>query len=137
MTVASTCSAAPAPDVGNQPIAVFGDAARPSEIGRDREEAPEHLSIALHEVGSRADVAPGHEQDVGRRPRRDVADGDDEVVVVDAIGRDLAGHDAAEQDSRRLRRSSSPSRVAGHQSTGFELMRKPIVPTSPAIRYDT
>ena len=24
-----------------------------------------------------------------------------------------------------------------HQSTGLELIRKPIVPTSPAIRYDT
>jgi hypothetical protein len=27
--------------------------------------------------------------------------------------------------------------VAGHHSTGFELIRNPIVPTSPAIRYDT
>ena len=30
--------------------------------------------------------------------------------------------------------ASSPRR---HQSTGFELIRNPIVPTSPAIRYDT
>ncbi len=27
--------------------------------------------------------------------------------------------------------------VRRHHSTGFELIRNPIVPTSPAIRYDT
>jgi hypothetical protein len=27
--------------------------------------------------------------------------------------------------------------VGCHHSTGFELIRNPIVPTSPAMRYDT
>ena len=34
-----------------------------------------------------------------------------------------------------IRQNRQPGGV--HQSTGFELIRNPIVPTSPAIRYDT
>ena len=48
------------------------------------------------------------------------------------VGRDLAGDDPAEQAV-----ATSAAASPAHQSTGFELIRKPIVPTSPAIRYDT
>ena len=37
------------------------------------------------------------DQDVGRRLGVDVAEGNDEVVLVDEVGRDLAGDDAAEE----------------------------------------
>ena len=67
---------------------------------------------------------------VGARGR-DVAERDDQVVLVDAGRRDLAGDDPAEQAVGHGRSSSR------HHSTGFELIRKPIVPTSPAIRYET
>ena len=53
---------------------------------------------------------------------------------MEALGGDRAGHDPAEQAvvvHRCLR--GSPA----HQSTGLELIRNPIVPTSPAIRYET
>ena len=35
--------------------------------------------------------------------------------------------------------ATAPDRTLGlaHQSTGFELIRNPMVPTRPAIRYDT
>ena len=55
----------------------------------------------------------------------------DEVVLVDPVRGHLPRHDLAEQAVGGHRASF------GHQSTGFELIRNPIVPTSPAIRYDT
>ena len=81
----------------------------------------------------------GIEQDVGRRARRDVAERDDQVVVVEPVGRDRPGGDLAEQavGDPPSRPSDPPASSARHQSTGFELIRNPIVPTSPAIRYDT
>ena len=54
----------------------------------------------------------------------------DLVVFVDQRRRDLAGDDAAEQ---AVRHGSS----FAHHRIGLELIRNPIVPTSPAIRYET
>ena len=50
------------------------------------------------------------------------------------VGRDLAGGDPAEQAADRRPRDIV---TGAHQSTGFELIRKPMVPTSPAITYET
>ena len=49
----------------------------------------------------------------------------------------LAGRDPAEQAVRVVAVPPRRSHVLGHQSTGFVLIRNPIVPTRPAIRYDT
>ena len=43
------------------------------------------------------DMVLGHDEDVRRRARRDVADREDGVVLVDLRRRDLAGDDPAEQ----------------------------------------
>ena len=105
------------------------------EVRGDSEQAPEQRAVRLGQLGRRRDVAPRDEQDVGRRPRRDVAEGDDQVVLVDArrpgsrrrrCGRTGSPHGGRASASRRR-----------HHSTGFELIRNPIVPTRPAIRYDT
>ena len=123
--------AAPAADVGDEPVA------------RRRRSPPSRASSAAT-ANSRPSSGPsasvrsaadamcrrGMQQDVGRGARGDVAEGDDEVVLVDARRRDLAGDDPAEQ-------AVGHGGSFGHQSTGFELIRNPIVPTSPAIRYDT
>ena len=59
-----------------------------------------------------SDVLARQEQDVGRGARRDVADGDDEVVRRGpCVGRDLAGDDPAEQAVRIAERSSLTSVV--------------------------
>ena len=55
------------------------------------------IGPGLRDLGRRRDVLPRHQQDVGRRLRMEVADGEDEVVLVDAHGRDLARRDPAEQ----------------------------------------
>ena len=64
----------------------------------------------------------GQQQDVGRRSRRDVADRQDEVVLVDLGRWDLAGDDAAEQavgrpSEARLRAHEEPDDAdqTGHQ----------------------
>ena len=59
----------------------------------------------------------------------------DEIVFVEAIGRDRSRRDPAEEaiGGRRLRLVVA----FHHHRTGFELIRNPIVPTRPAIRYDT
>ena len=49
----------------------------------------------------------GIDQHVHRRPRRDVVEGQDLVVLVGLPARDLAGDDAAE-DAARVSLSSSP-----------------------------
>ena len=121
--------AAPPADVRNEPIAGVGDALGAGEVRRHGEHPPQQGAVALDEIGGRRDVATREEQDVCRRPGSDVADRDHQVVVVEPIGRDLAGHDSAEQAVCRLRHGL-------YHSAGFELIRNPIVPTRPAIRYD-
>ena len=66
---------------------------------------------------------------MGGRPGRDVADGDDQLILVEQGRRQLPCRDPAEQAVRVA--------IRRHQITGFVLIRKPIVPTSAAIRYET
>ena len=118
--------AAPAPDVRDEPIAVIGDPFRRASSAATAKSRPSSGPSASVSSAAEPDVPAGHEQDVGRGARSDVPDRDDQLVVVDSGGGNLARHDPAEEA------------VGGaHQSTGFELMRNPIVPTRPAIRYDT
>ena len=87
-------------------------------------------AVGLGELRRRGDVGPRDHEDVRRGARRDVPECDDLVVVVDAIGRDLPGDDPAEQ---AVRHGLSPF---AHHRTGFELIRNPMVPTRPAMRYE-
>ena len=128
--------AAPATDVRDEPVAAVGDALR---CGRDRRRPRTADRAAARPPRSApaadADVPPRDEQDVGRRARRDVAERDDQVV---RRGARSAGISPA--TIRQNRQSTGGARhvvVRRHHSTGFELIRNPIVPTSPAIRYDT
>ena len=121
--------AAPTPDVRGQSIAIFGDPLGPREVRGHREHATEERAVGVGQLQGRADVPARDEQDVGRGSRSDVADREDLVVLVQPGGRQLVGHDPAEQ-----------ARGGGHQGSfapqneGFVLMRKPITPTSAAIR---
>src|SRR5215203_1240802 len=89
--------ATPPADIEDQPIAVVRDAMFPSEVRGDAKQSPEQRRVAFAELCRRLDVPPRHEEDVRRGSWRDVADRDEEVVLMDPIRGDLAGHDPAEQ----------------------------------------
>ena len=72
----------------------------PRRAGR----AARHRSAQL---GRRGDVALGDDQLVHRRDRVDVVEGQDELILVHAVGRDLARDDPAEQAVSRVTASSS------------------------------
>ena len=115
--------AAPATDVRDQPVAAIGDSLRARQLGGHREESPQQWTIGLDQVRRRPDMPARQEEDVGRGARCDIPDRDDEFVIMKPCRGDLGRHDPAEQA------------IGGvHQSTGFELIRKPMVPTRPAIR---
>lgn len=118
--------AAPAPHIRDQPVSVIGDPLGARQLGGNREEPAKHRPIRLHQVRRRPYVSPRQEQDVGWGARLDVPNRDDEVVIVESGRGDGARRDPAEQ-----------AICGAHQSTGLELIRKPIVPTRPAITYDT
>ena len=126
--------ATPATDVRDQPEATIGDAFAAGEIRCDGEQATEERAVRLGQFQSRPDVAPGNEQDVGRSAGRDVPERDDQLIRVEEVGLHRTVSDAAEQAPDRRPRHVV---VRRHHSTGFELIRNPIVPTSPAMRYDT
>lgn len=65
-------------------------------------DAPHRLEEAaaegrVVEIGEPGYVLPRNDEDVEWRPREDVVDGHDVVVLVDDGGGKLSGHDAAEQ----------------------------------------
>ena len=126
--------ATPATDVRDEPEATVGDAFSAREIGGDPEQATKERPVRLGQLQRRPDVAPRDEQDVGRSAGRDIPERDDQVVRVEEVGRHRTVSDAAEQAADRRPRHIV---VRRHHSTGFELIRNPIVPTNPAIRYDT
>ena len=121
--------AAPAPDVGDQPIAVVGDAARPGEIGRRPR---------------RAARASARRSPSGRPPSAMWRLGMSRMWVGarGAMSRmamtsssSWTRSDGISPATMRQNRQSAGHRpllvAAGHHSTGFELIRKPIVPDQP------
>ena len=105
--------AAPAPDVrrraGSRASAIPSARASSAATAKRR---PSSGAVGLGQVGRGDDVLARHEEDVGRRPRGDVADGDDEVVVVDRRRRDLPGDDPAEEA------------VGAHAAQGYDGQRR-------------
>ena len=61
------------------------------------DEMAEHGGILRRGVGERGEVLFGDEQDVHRRLRVDVREGEDVVVLIEAIDGDGAGGDFAEE----------------------------------------
>ena len=116
---------APRAHVRHEAVAGIGDALRPGEVGCDREHPPHQRGIGVGQVQGGRDVLLRQDEDVRRRRRRDIADREDVIVLVDLRGRQVSRDDAAEEA------------VGRHHKLGLVLMRKPITPTSPAIRYDT
>ena len=110
----------------------------PGDVGGHGEQVAEERAVGLGEVERGGDVLPRHEEDVRRRARGDVVDGDEQVVLVDASRGDLPGDDAAEE-AVAVRHGRPPfgARWRGpssrYQSAGFVLMRKPMTPTAVAM----
>lgn len=74
---------------------VVADAALTRDTSHRLEETPAERLVV--EVGKPRDVPPRHDQDVERRAREDVVDGDDVVVLVHDRRWDLPRHDATEE----------------------------------------
>ena len=121
-----------ASDVRDEPIAGLGDALPASDVGGHREQATEDGPSASVSSGAEAMCCRGMHQDVGRGVRRDVAEGEDEVVLVQERRPGPRRRRSGRTGSRSTRGRSPSS-----QSVGFVLIRNPMIPTSPAIRYET
>ena len=119
---------APATHIRDQTIARVRDALRPGQVCRRCKESTKEWSIGVRQMQGGWDMAPGDEQDVGWGARSDVTDGDDQLILVEQSRRPLPGRDPAEQ--------AVWIAIRRHQITGL-VLRKPIVPTSAAIRYET
>src|SRR3990170_3738371 len=63
----------------------------------DAEEPDQQAGVGIGQGMGIGDVAARDDEHVRRRLRVDVAEGDDLVILVDPVGRDLARHDAAEE----------------------------------------
>lgn len=88
---------APGADIADETVAVGCDPLLTSDSRSDVEEAAQEGPVGLRQVSRRLDVAAGHQQDVRRRPRRDVVEGDEEVVRMNASGGDLVSDDPTEE----------------------------------------
>ena len=125
--------AAPRADVRDDPVAALGDALGSGDLGGHREEPAEQRRRRPRSARRRSAMCSrgmtrtwvGARGAMSRNARR--------VVL----------GDRASTGSRRRRSGRRGSRIATvrsrhrrHQSTGFVLIRKPMVPTSPAITYE-
>ena len=127
--------AAPRPDVRDDPVAALGDALVPGDLGGQREQPAEERRVGIGQLGGRARCARAGGAARGSAPGARCPGSRDGVVLRDAS--------STGSRPRRSCRRGSPGRATGrtppppgHQRTGFELMRKPMVPTSPAITYE-
>src|SRR5262245_31041469 len=84
------------PDVGDETPAAAIDALRLGQVGRRLRDVGEHLAVTILDIGDRGDVLLRDQQDVRRRFRVGVAEGDDPVVLVHDLARDLVRRDLAE-----------------------------------------
>ena len=123
-------------DVGHDAVAAVGEAFGARDRRGHREDVADEVRVRVGQLRGRWDVVAGHDQDVRRRAGRDVADREDRVVTVDLRRGDLAGNDPAEEAARVAARRPGASGFGAHQRAGFVLIRKPMVPTSPAMTYE-
>src|SRR5262249_37298215 len=82
------------------------------ELRGDDEEVPGERGIGVRQVVQRRDVRPRADEDVRRRLRLDVGEGEGAVVLVDELRRDLTIADLAEEAVGHADKfTSSPRRV--------------------------
>ena len=84
-------------DVECEPVASLADALRLREPVRHRGHAPQQRPLLLLHVSHASDVDFGDDQQMHRRARVDIADGEAEVVVVQLLDGHLAGDHVAEE----------------------------------------
>src|SRR5678815_2196588 len=90
------CLAAVGVAIHDDAVAIPGKAFAPCISGGGEHEPADDVPMRRLEVVERGDRRFRHEQDVHRRLWRDVAKGDDIVVLMDDVGRDFAADDPAE-----------------------------------------
>lgn len=94
--------------VDDQAVAALGDTFAPGQFpGYGIQMPDERFVLVGHIIGGR-DRLIGHDQDVDRGARMDVAESGDAIVLKDDIGRDFARNDAFEQ------RGHGCSLIMGH-----------------------
>lgn len=83
-------------DVGDDPIAVakFGLV---GDLAHRAEQLRQQISIGCCQCMGIRNVAPRNDENVSRRLWRDIAEGDDVVILVNPVRRDLVRHDLAEE----------------------------------------
>jgi len=86
--------------VNDQPVAI-SQVLLTRDFSCCRDQMPEHGCILRRCVGKRGDVLLRDEQDMYRCLRVDVREGEDMVVLIDALGGDGAGDDFAEETIHR------------------------------------
>jgi hypothetical protein len=82
-------------DVGHDPVATEPGIRR--NPPQRAEESRQQVTVGIGQIVSRRQVPPWDGQEVGRRPRIDIAKDDDGAVLEYAVGRDLVSRDPAEQ----------------------------------------
>jgi hypothetical protein len=97
--------------VGHQPEAPIGYPALAGELGRDREESPEHLGVLLGQVSRGVDVLARDNKDVSWGLGVDVAERHDQVILMNEVGRHLTDDDPTKQTPVRFHLSNVMGRV--------------------------
>ena len=83
--------------VRHQPEAALGQPGLARKPRRSLEQSAEHWPVVGGEVLGGFDVLARDQQDVRRRLGADVAKGEDEIILVDDVGRDLTAGNPAEK----------------------------------------
>ena len=84
------------PGIQGQAITAFRKPRLGGDFGRSQHHVAEQRLIFRGSLVHVADMLAGDDQDMGRRLGTDVVKGDYEIVDVDLIARNFAGHDLAE-----------------------------------------
>ncbi len=83
--------------VENHAISSLGDADLPCDIGRLEKKGADECTVPLTRHIDGGDVAARDQENVDRGLRRDVAEGENVVRLVDEVGRDVTGGELAEE----------------------------------------
>jgi hypothetical protein len=106
--------------VEHRPIPALIEPILPGEIAGDSEQGPDQGIVLRTEVVKRGDVPARHDQQVERRLRIQILEGDDRTVVVNAFSGNQTRCDLAEQavdhPAILIEHRHSPARVDGAAS---------------------
>ncbi len=88
---------APLTNIHNRPPTLLRHTLTVGQVRRRRHQLAEQCRVTGLKLVESSDVLSRNDQDVNRRLGRDVPEGQDVVILVDHIGWDLSGGDAAEE----------------------------------------